>query len=194
MENNKNRKITSIDDLCKNLKFENETENFNVNNGKDLLNYINKINEKVFNLEESISKNIKEDEEKKVKKFIPLFESNNYFLFYESINDTIKISIEPPNEININNNYNNVFILNKILEQNKELCFEIKLGHGLWDNNLVTKDLDISDKYNIMNSFKIGLLKLNEKKIKNMSDYLTISPEKKINSKVVWGSIFSSFT
>jgi len=194
MENNKNRKIASIDDLCKNLKFENETENFNVNNGKDLLNYINKINEKVFNLEESISKNIKEDEEKKVKKFIPLFESNNYFLFYESINDTIKISIEPPNEININNNYNNVFILNKILEQNKELCFEIKLGHGLWDNNLVTKDLDISDKYNIMNSFKIGLLKLNEEKIKNMSDYLTISPEKKINSKVVWGSIFSSFT
>lgn len=188
MEDNQNKKI-SIDDLFKDLKFENGEQTINVNNKTDLLKYIDKINEKAIKFEENFSytKDTKEKEEKSVRKFIPLFEYNNNF-FYETKSTTIKYTIDLPNEINIgNNNYNNVFILNKILEEN-ELCFEIKLGQSLWDNISDRKIANINNKnkFNKMKAFKIGLLKLNEKNIKLMSNYLTISSSKEIVSKYNW--------
>ena len=188
MEENKIRKKT-IDELCKNLKFENDNHTTIINNGNDLLNYINKINEKSNNLEKQVNnyKIIIEKEEKNIKKFIPLFELNNN-LFYETISTTIKNTIEPPEEIDINNNYyNNVFILNKILEKDSELCFEIKLGHGFWNNFNKINNKDINHyKYNKMNSLKVGLLKLNEENIKDMGSYLTISSTKEIVSRCNW--------
>ena len=195
MEENKIRKNT-IDELCKNLKFLNNNKTISINNGNDLLNYINKINEKSINLEKQVSnyKKIIEKEEKDIKKFIPLFELNNN-LFYETISTTIKNTIEPPDEIDINKNYyNNVFILNKILEKDKELCFEIKLGHGLWNsfNKIKNKDINLY-KYNKMNSLKVGLLKLNEENIKDISSYLTISSTKEIVSRCNWNSPFKDF-
>ena len=190
MADNKNKKI-AIEELCKNLKFINENQTIIVNNENDLLNYINRINEKSINLEKDFSNNKKiiEKEEQNIKKFIPLFDSSNN-LFYETKSSIIKNTIEPPNEININNKYyNNIFILNKILEEENELCFEIKLGQGLWNNFINIKNKDIKNyKYNKMNSLKIGILKLNEEKIKDMSNYLTISSTKEVCSKFNWFS------
>ena len=137
MEEKKNKQY-AIDELCRNLKFQYENQEITINNEKDLLKYISKINEIPINLEKEWNKDKykKEKGEKNNKKFIPLFEINNNF-FYETISSTIINTVEPPNHININDKiYNNVFILNKILEENNELCFEIKLGNGLWNNNI----------------------------------------------------------
>ena len=197
MEENK-IKITTIDDLCKNLKFKVENQTININNGKDLLKYISKINEKSLNFvnQWNYNKVLKEKEEKKIKKFIPLFEINNN-LFYETISSNIKTTIEPPNYINININdkiYNNVFILNKILEENNQLCFEIKLGHGLWDNNIFfSKNKDINNNDDKLNSLKIGLLKINDENIIYMSKYLSIF-SKEINTKCNWLNSDFNFT
>ena len=197
MEENKNKK-TMIDELFQNLKFKVENQTININNGKDLLKYISKINEKALNFEKqwNYNKDIKEKEEKNIQKFIPLFEINNN-LFYETISSTIKNTIEPPNGININIKdkiYNNVFILKKFLEEENELCFEIKLGHGLWNNTIFYSNYkDINNNYNKLNSFKIGLLKLNDENISNISDYLSIS-SKEINTKCNWANIDFNFT
>ena len=197
MEDKKSEKI-SIDDLCKDLQFEYENQIINIKNGNNLLKHINKINKKAINFEKifSYTKDIIEKEEKNIRKFIPLFEDSNS-LFFETISRTIKNTIEPSNEIKIENNvFNNVFILNKIPEEEDELCFEVKLGQSLWDNinDIKINDINHINKFNKMKTFKIGLLNINEKNIKFMSNYLTISLSKEIISKCNWISIETNLT
>ena len=188
-------KTIPIDELCKNIKFQSQNGIININNGQDLLNYINIINKEAnkFSKKNNDAKNnedeniIKENEENNIKYFIHLFEYNSNFLFYETINNSIINTIEIPNTIynNKNNQYNNVFILNKVLEEECEYCFEIKLGHSLW-NNINDNENENKKHSQFNNIFKIGLLNLNEKKIKTMSEYLQISELKDINYKVKW--------
>ena len=188
-------KTNPIDELCKNIEFQNQNGIININSGQDLFNYINAINKEANKISKKYNdaKNnedenlIKENEENNIKYFIHLFEYNSNYLFYETISNSIINTIEIPNTINNNKNnqYNNVFILNKVLEEECEYCFEIKLGHSLW-NNINDNDKENKKYSQLNNIFKIGLLNLNEKKIKTMSDYLVISELKDINYKVKW--------
>ena len=189
----------SINNLFKNLVFQIEGRKILIKDENDFKNYIKQINEKEIDFEKNCPKiknifekeylkNIERLEEKNIKTFIPLFDFNNYF-FYETFSNNIIFTTEPPNELNINKTFNNVFILNKALEKDSELCFELKLGNGLWNNlfyNLIQKN-EIRNMNNQINSFKIGLLKLNGENIKQMSEYLTISSSKEIDNKSIWG-------
>ena len=189
----------AMNDFFKNLKFEFEGGQIIIKDEKDFLNYINTINGKEIDFEKSCHKNENNLEKNDIKNkekleeinfrtFIPLFDLNNY-CFYETISNNIIFTTEPQNEININKAFNNVFILNKNLEKESELCFEIKLGNGLWNNlfSSLTKKNNIKNANFGMNSFKIGLLKLNADNIKHISEYLSISSSKEINKKIIFG-------
>ena len=193
MIDNKARPL-SIDELCKNKKFENDGETIFVNNSSDLLRYINKINEKAITFTQKNSGKDIDISEEAVNKFIFLFEYNNNYLFYTSPSKNIINTLNVPNDIimKINNNYNNVFILNKILENEENFCFEIKLGHGLWNNinEIKNKHIDVDNTNNDyqMNAFKVGFLSLNEESMKTISDNIVISELKDIKYKVKWDS------
>ena len=178
MEENKE---ISINELCKNLKFNNGRNEFVINNETDLLNYINKINQLAKDFKgKRFSKNIFKNEIEDISnKFISLFEYKTY-MYYQTISNNIINTIEPPNNINIKNKcYNNVFVLNNILEDKSQFCFEIKLGHGLWDNINSKNDNNIS-------GLKIGILKLKEQDLKEISNYLVYSYPKKLDAKFNW--------
>jgi len=98
---------------------------------------------------------------------------------YQTISHNIINTIEPPNNIDIKNKYyNNVFVLNNILEAKSQFCFEIKLGHGIWDNICSKNDENIS-------GLKIGILKLKQQNLKDISNYLTFSYPRKLDAKFI---------
>ena len=184
MEENKE---ISINELCKNLKFNNGRNEFVINNETDLLNYINKINQLAKDFKgKKFSKNEIEEDKDISNKFISLFEYNSY-MYYQTISNNIINTIEPPNNINIKNKcYNNVFVLNNILESKSKFCFEIKLGHGLWDNIYSKNDKNIS-------GLKIGILKLKEQDLNEISNYLIYSYPKKLDAKFNWSVSNTNF-
>jgi len=182
-----NREI-SINELCKDLKFENGRNTIIIKNESDLLNYINKINQLAQDFKgKKFSKNEIEENKDISNKFISLFEFNSY-MYYQTISNNIINTIEPPNNIDIKNKYyNNVFVLNNILEATSQFCFEIKLGHGIWDNIYSKNDENIS-------GLKIGILKLKQQNLKDISNYLTFSYPKKLDAKFNWNISMANFT
>ena len=169
MDNSGNRNNDEISSLFSGLKFEFNSELFIIENENEFSNYIKKIDDCSINLERKY--NIKYPgndniEPKNEKKFIPLFSKNDKF--NESINSNIKNTFS---HISGKNDYNNVFILNNALEEDLEFSFEIKLGHGFWEN------INYSNSYN---NLIIGLLQLNKDNIKEISDYITINDNKKL--------------
>ena len=190
------KKPTSIDDLCKNIILENNNNNIIINNENELLNYIKKINEivRIFEKNFAYTDDNKKKEEKNIKKFIPLFGCNN-FMYYDTISNHIINTVELPNNIEYNElTYNNVFILNNILENKSQFCFEIKLGHGLWDNISLKNDEEIlNNKYYKIPSLRIGILKINEKNMKDISEYLSFCYPNEITSKTSWNFIRNEF-
>ena len=184
MEENKE---LSINELCKNLKFKNGRNEIVINNETDLLNYINKINQLAKDFKgKKFSINEIEENKDMSNKFISLFEYNSY-MYYQTISNSIINTIEPPNNINIKDKcYNNVFVLNNILETTSKFCFEIKLGHGLWDNIYSQNDKNIS-------GLKIGILKLKEQNLKDISNYLVYSYPKKLDAKFNWNISIANF-
>ncbi len=168
MENSGNN--SQIPSKFSNINFEYNNEKITVNNETDLLNYIKKIDTSAINFEKKYkykylnSINLDEKEENK---FIPLFPNKGNI--YESWNGNIKTTIN-----NSKQNIKNVFVLNNILEENQEFCFEIKLGNGYWDNMI-----DIKNNQNM----KIGLLELNSEKIKKINESININSNKKLEIK-----------
>ena len=172
MENSGNN--SQISSLFSNLNFEFNNEKTRVNNETDLLNYIKKIDKHAINFEKNYKykylNNVNIDE-KEQNKFIPLFQNKGYI--YESWNGNIKSTIN-----NSKSKSKNVFVLNNILEDNQEFCYEIKLGNGYWDNII-----DINNN----NNMKIGLLELNSEKIKKINDSINITQNKKLEIKANLG-------
>ena len=155
MENSgNNSKLSSFN----NLYFEFNNEKITINNENELLNYIKKSDKHAINFEQKFKYkylNNENSDEKNEKKFIPLFPNKGYL--YESWNGNVKTTIN--NSIKTQN-FKNVFILNHVLEENQEFCYEIKLGNGFWDNII-----DIKNN----NNMKIGLLELNPEKINKIN-------------------------
>ena len=182
------KKEISINELCKNLKFKNGRNEFAINNETDLLNYINKINQLAKDFKgKKYSENEIEEDKDISNKFISLFEYNSY-MYYQTISNNIINTIEPPNNTNIKDKcYNNVFVLKKIPETKSKFCFEIKLGHGLWDNIYSKNDKNIS-------GLKIGILKLKEQNLKDISNYLVYSYPSKLDAKFNWNISITNFT
>ena len=149
MDNSGNRNNDEISSLFSGLKFEFNSELFIIENENEFSNYIKKIDDCSINLERKY--NIK-------------YPGNDKF--NESINSNIKNTFS---HISGKNDYNNVFILNNALEEDLEFSFEIKLGHGFWEN------INYSNSYN---NLIIGLLQLNKDNIKEISDYITINDNK----------------
>ena len=171
MENSGNN--SKLSSLFSNLNFEFNNEKTTVNNETDLLNYIKKIDNNAINFEKKYKYNYlnnKNIDEKEQNKFIPLFPNKGYI--FESWNGNIKSIIN--NSKLTKQNTKNVFILNNILEENQEFCYEIKLGNGFWDNIL-----DIKNN----NNMKIGLLELNSEKIKKINDSINMTTNKKLEIK-----------
>ena len=172
MENSGNN--SQISSLFSNLNFEFNNEKTRVNNETELLNYIKKIDKHAINFEKNYKykylNNVNIDE-KEQNKFIPLFQNKGYI--YESWNGNIKSTIN-----NSKSKSKNVFVLNNILEDNQEFCYEIKLGNGYWD-----KLIDINNN----NNMKIGLLELNSEKIKKINDSINITQNKKLEIKANLG-------
>ena len=153
MENSGNN--SQIPSKFSNINFEYNNEKITVNNETDLLNYIKKIDTSAINFEKKYKYKYLNKinlDEKEENKFIPLFPNKGNI--YQSWNGNIKTTIN-----NSKQNIKNVFVLNNILEENQEFCFEIKLGNGYWDNMI-----DIKNNQNM----KIGLLELNSEKIKKI--------------------------
>ena len=152
-----------------NLNFMFYNEKITINNENDLLNYIKKIDTHATNFEKKYKNkylNNENQDEKNEKKFIPLFPDKGYI--YESLNGNIKSTIN--NSKSETQKLKNVLILNNILDENQEFCYEIKLGNGYWDNIM-----DIKNN----NNFKIGLLEFNLEKIKKINEFINVTPDKK---------------
>ena len=166
MENSGIENNNELSYLFTNLTFKFDQVIIMINNEKSFLDYLNKINNIAINFEKNYhykylnSQNI---DEKNEKKFVPLFSQKNRI--NESLNSNIKDTIK-------NHDANcNVFILNNILEDNSQFCYEIKLGHGAWDNvNALKNNANL----------KIGLLELNKENIKEISEYITINNNKQL--------------
>ena len=168
MENSGNN--SQIPSKFSNINFEYNNEKITVNNETDLLNYIKKIDTSAINFEKKYKYKYLNKinlDEKEENKFIPLFQNKGNI--YESWNGNIKTTIN-----NSKQNIKNVFVLNNILEENQEFCFEIKLGNGYWDNMI-----DIKNNQNM----KIGLLELNSEKIKKINESININSNKKLEIK-----------
>ena len=167
MESSGNDNNNDLSSLFDNLKLEfNQTEII-IKDEKTLLDYIKKINNMAINFEKKYNfkyLNHENMDEKKEKKFIPLFSKKDKFS--ESINGNIKNTY--CSKKNINTTYNNVFILNNIIEENLEFCYEIKLGQGSWNY------------INNSDNLQIGLLEFNKENIKEISEYITLTPDKKL--------------
>ena len=156
-----------------NLNFMFYNEKITINNENDLLNYIKKIDTHATNFEKKYKNkylNNENQDEKNEKKFIPLFPDKGYI--YESLNGNIKSTIN--NSKSETQKLKNVLILNNILDENQEFCYEIKLGNGYWDNIM-----DIKNN----NNFKIGLLEFNLEKIKKINEFINVTPDKKLDVK-----------
>ena len=171
--------VNNINNLCKGLSFTFENKTQNINKYEDLIEYIKKINDKA----ESIDYISNNNYENNLNKFISLFgESFNFF--YETISGNIKYTKEL--KINLKskqgNNFeliNNVFILN---HDKDKFCFEIKLGNGIWDKLPYNKDefnIFNNDK-RINNTFKIGLIKINQKDLKDFKNDLYTKNQRNI--------------
>ena len=146
----------NLDDFCKNQNLNFDNVPTKINNYADFTKYLQKINKKAKNI--SIDYDTYEKEQCK---FIPIFDENVKFCF-ETISGTIKHTkkLKIKNESgNIIDSINNVFILNK---DKDKYCYEIKLGHGSWDNLTQNKnDFNMfNNENNNCNIFKIGLLKI----------------------------------
>ena len=148
-----------------------------INNENELFEYIKNINDFALIFENKYRYKYEKEEnsgEKNRNKFIPLFFIKNDS-FYESLSGNIINTISP--KINRGESeYNNVFILNNDLEENKEFCFEIKLGHGFWDNIIRIKN---NENIFRVDNLKIGLLKLNGTNLKQISEHIVINHKKK---------------
>ena len=170
MDNSANKNNDEISSLFRGLKFKFNLESIEIDNEYSFLHYIKKIDDFAINFEKKYinkySNNVNIDA-KNEKKFIPLFSRKDKF--NESINLNIKNTFSHNSQ---KNNYNNVFMLNNTLEEDLEFSFEIKLGHGFWDNINYTKSNN--------NNLIIGLLQLNKDNIKEISDYITINNNKKL--------------
>ena len=156
--------------LFNNLTFEFNNQKITVNNETDLSNYIQKIDTSATNFDKKYKYKYLNGEnldEKNEKKFIPLFPNKGSI--HESLNGNIKSTTNRTSKKG--ENFKNVFILNNILEENQEFCFEIKLGNGYWDNII-----DIKNN----NNMKIGLLELNSEKIKKINESMSVTPNKKL--------------
>lgn len=166
MENSGIENDNDLSSLFTNLKLKFDQVEIMINNEKSFLDYLNKINNIAINFEKNYhykylnSQNI---DEKNEKKFLSLFSKKNRV--NESLNSNIK------NTIKNNDSNSNVFILNNILEDNSQFCYEIKLGHGAWDNVTAFKN-------NV--NLKIGLLELNKENIKEISEFVTINNNKQL--------------
>ena len=174
--------VNNINNLCKGLSFTFENKTQNINKYEDLIEYIKKINDKA----ESIDYISNNNYENNLNKFISLFgESFNFF--YETISGNIKYTKEL--KINLKskqgNNFeliNNVFILN---HDKDKFCYEIKLGNGIWDKLPYNKDefnIFNNDK-RINNTFKIGLLKINQKDLKDFKNDLYTKNQRNLLEK-----------
>ena len=154
--------------LFSNLKLEYNNNPVIVNNESELLKYIHQIDKLGTTFEQKYKfkyLNGESIEEKNEKKFFHLFSKKDKY--HESFNSNIKSTYT--NDHNIKTIYNNVFILNSAIDENQEFCFEIKLGHGNWD-----------DPLNINNNLKIGLIELNKENIKEISEYISINQNNKL--------------
>lgn len=172
MENSGNGNSNDLLAMFNNLKLEFNNEIIIINNENDLLNYIGQIDQLAIIFDQKYKSKYLNNEnidKRDQKKFIPLFSKKDKF--YESFNSNIKNTFNSSK--NQKPNYNNVFILNNILEENQEFCYEIKLGQGWWDNIINLKD---------SNNLIIGLLELNKDNIKEISEYISISPKKQIET------------
>ena len=168
MDNSGNN--SQLSSLFNNLTFEFNNQKIKVNNETDLLNYIQKIDTSATNFDKKYKYKYLNGEnldEKNEKKFIPLFPNKGSI--HESLNGNIKSTTNRTSKKG--ENFKNVFILNNILEENQEFCFEIKLGNGYWDNII-----DIKNN----NNMKIGLLELNSEKIKKINESMSVTPNKKL--------------
>ena len=168
MDNSGNN--SQLSSLFNNLTFEFNNQKIKVNNETDLLNYIQKIDTSATNFDKKYKYKYLNGEnldEKNEKKFIPLFPNKGNI--HESLNGNIKSTTNRTSKKG--ENFKNVFILNNILEENQEFCFEIKLGNGYWDNII-----DIKNN----NNMKIGLLELNSEKIKKINESMSVTPNKKL--------------
>ena len=166
MENSGIENNNDLSSLFTNLKFEFNHFEVEINDENSFLNYINKINNIAINFEKKYHYkylNYQNIDEKNEKKFLSLFSKKNGI--NESLNSNIKNTTK--------NNYanSNVFILNNILENNGQFCYEIKLGHGSWEN------LNASEsKVNL----KIGLLELNKENLKELNELITLNNNKQL--------------
>ena len=161
-------KFKAIDEMCKGKSFIFENKTNKINNYEQFKKYLQKINDKAANIYSNYD--FYQNYENENCKFMPIFDDKLKFCF-ETINGSIihtkelEIKSESMNKTEF---INNVFILNK--EKNK-YCFEIKLGHGTWDNlKFLKNDLNIYnnlDKYR--NVFKIGLLKVKEQNLNTLN-------------------------
>ena len=141
-------KFKAIDEMCKGKSFIFENKTNKINNYEQFKKYLQKINDKAANIYSNYD--FYQNYENENCKLIPIFDDKLKFCF-ETINGSIihtkelEIKSESMNKTEF---INNVFILNK--EKNK-YCFEIKLGHGTWDNlKFLKNDLNIYnnlDKY-----------------------------------------------
>ena len=168
MDNSGNN--SQLSSLFNNLTFEFNNQKITVNNETDLSNYIQKIDTSATNFDKKYKYKYLNGEnldEKNEKKFIPLFPNKGNI--HESLNGNIKSTTNRTSKKG--ENFKNVFILNNILEENQEFCFEIKLGNGYWDNII-----DIKNN----NNMKIGLLELNSEKIKKINESMSVTPNKKL--------------
>ena len=168
MDNSGNN--SQLSSLFNNLTFEFNNQKIKVNNETDLSNYIQKIDTSATNFDKKYKYKYLNGEnldEKNEKKFIPLFPNKGNI--HESLNGNIKSTTNRTSKKG--ENFKNVFILNNILEENQEFCFEIKLGNGYWDNII-----DIKNN----NNMKIGLLELNSEKIKKINESMSVTPNKKL--------------
>ena len=161
-------KLKDIDDICKRKAFNFENKTIKINNYAELKKYLQNINNKANNI--YINYNAYENE---ICKFIPLFNDKIRFCF-ETISGNIKHTKELEikcESINKSEFINNVFILNQ--DKNK-YCFEIKLGHGTWDDLKFPKnDLNIFNNMDKnRNIFKVGLLKIKENNINSLNRHL----------------------
>lgn len=165
-------------ELFNKMKFKFGEKLLIINNENELFEYINNINDYALIFENKYRYKYEKEEnsgEKNRNKFIPLFFIKNDS-FYESLSGNIINTISP--KINRGESeYNNVFILNNDLEENKEFCFEIKLGHGFWDNIIRIKN---NENIFRVDNLKMGLLKLNGTNLKQISDHIVINHKKKI--------------
>ena len=147
-------KFKAIDEMCKGKSFIFENKTNKINNYEQFKKYLQKINDKAANIYSNYD--FYQNYENENCKFIPIFDDKLKFCF-ETINGSIihtkelEIKSESMNKTEF---INNVFILNK--EKNK-YCFEIKLGHGTWDDLKLTKNdflqnrKPIRQKYNFFN-------------------------------------------